>query len=66
MGEVVAGDICEITSGMELPGDGIIVEGFNVEADESAMTGEPDPMVKASIKKCEDLMNIVIEEGRAN
>jgi magnesium-transporting ATPase (P-type) len=51
---------------MELPGDGIVIEGFNVEADESAMTGETEPMQKASIMKCMDKMNEVIEEGRAN
>jgi len=51
---------------MELPGDGIVVEGFNVEADESAMTGEPDPMLKASIKKCDEKIGEIMEEGREN
>jgi len=66
LAEVVSGDICDISSGMELPGDGIVIEGFNVEADESAMTGETEPMQKASIIKCMDKMKEVIEEGRAN
>lgn len=66
LGEVVSGDICEISSGMELPGDGIVVEGFNVEADESAMTGEPDPMLKNSINKCLEKVAEIMEEGREN
>jgi magnesium-transporting ATPase (P-type) len=64
--QVVAGDICVIDSGMELPGDGIVIEGFDVEADESAMTGEPEPLAKNSIEKCFDKMTEIVEEGQAN
>lgn len=64
--EIVAGDVCDITSGMELPGDGIVIDGFNVEADESAMTGEPDGVLKASIFFCHNKMQEIIDEGRAN
>jgi magnesium-transporting ATPase (P-type) len=64
--QVVAGDICVIDAGMELPGDGIVIEGFDVEADESAMTGEPEPLPKNSIDKCFNKMTEIIEEGQAN
>lgn len=66
LAHVVTGDICDIRSGMELPGDGIVIEGFNIEADESAMTGEPMAMYKSSINSCYIKMQEIIDEGRAN
>ena len=39
--EIVVGDIVRLTVGDILEGDGVLVEGFNVEMDESALTGEP-------------------------
>jgi magnesium-transporting ATPase (P-type) len=32
---------------MEIPADGVILEGVEITTDESAMTGETDPMKKA-------------------
>jgi magnesium-transporting ATPase (P-type) len=37
---------------MEVPADGIIIEASDVTCDESAMTGEADPIKKESIKDC--------------
>ena len=49
---VEVGDLVEIKSGMENPGDAIVVSGFSISMDESSMTGESDAMVKDSLKNC--------------
>ncbi len=46
MGDVVVGDIILLKMGLEVPGDGIIIQGYSVSLDESSMTGETKPMVK--------------------
>ncbi|KAI8914912.1 hypothetical protein DFJ77DRAFT_463922 [Powellomyces hirtus] len=38
---LLVGDIAHIETGDVLPGDGVLVQGFNVETDESSLTGEP-------------------------
>ena len=37
---------------MEIPSDGFLIEGHELTMDESAMTGETDPIKKSSIKEC--------------
>lgn len=37
---------------MEVPSDGLLLEGVEITTDESAMTGETDPMKKAVLSKC--------------
>lgn len=37
---------------MEIPGDGILLQGFSVTIDESSMTGEPKTMNKECLEKC--------------
>eukprot|EP00392_Amoebophrya_sp_AT5.2_P004054 g4059.t1 len=39
--DLVVGDIVRLSIGDILEGDGLLVEGFDVETDESALTGEP-------------------------
>jgi P-type E1-E2 ATPase len=39
---IVVGDIIKIETGMNIPVDGIVLEGNGVLADESAMTGESE------------------------
>ena len=34
--------------GMEIPADGFIIEGYEITADESSLTGESDPIKKAN------------------
>lgn len=46
--EVVVGDIVHIRVGDEICADGICIESNDIEADESAMTGESDMMKKVS------------------
>jgi P-type E1-E2 ATPase len=46
------GDIIKIVNGMNIPVDGIVIEGVGVMSDESAMTGESDHLPKESLEKC--------------
>lgn len=46
-GEVVLDDIIELGPGDQVVVDGEIVEGENLEVDESLLTGEADPVTKA-------------------
>lgn len=66
LGDIVTGDVIQINSGMEIPGDGVIIEGFNIECDEAAMTGEPDARVKMSIRDCYTKYQEIKSDGREN
>jgi Ca2+-transporting ATPase len=44
--DIITGDIVEVQTGMVVPADGVLFSGYNVEADESAMTGEPHAIRK--------------------
>ncbi|CAK9225427.1 unnamed protein product [Sphagnum troendelagicum] len=44
--DLVAGDIVPLSLGGQVPADGIMVEGHSLSIDESAMTGESDPVMK--------------------
>ena len=50
--DLLVGDVVEITEGMEIPADAIILEANEVTTDESAMTGESDPIVKNTLGQC--------------
>ena len=39
-----------LKSGNEIPGDGILIQGYSLSADEASMTGETKPMNKASLE----------------
>lgn len=64
--DLVVGDLVQIQEGMEIPADGFVIEASDVTTDESAMTGETDPVKKDSLDKCIRKRNIVIEEGSRN
>ena len=49
---IVVGDIIKIETGMNIPVDGVVLEGSGVLSDESAMTGESLPLFKESLEKC--------------
>eukprot|EP00164_Ancoracysta_twista_P002311 GFYU01003055.1.p1 GENE.GFYU01003055.1~~GFYU01003055.1.p1 ORF type:complete len:980 (-),score=391.20 GFYU01003055.1:461-3400(-) len=53
--KITAGDIIKLATGDFVPADGILVKGFDLECDESSMTGESD-----AIKKNETTKNIMI------
>lgn len=38
--------------GMEIPADGLIIEGDNIFVDERALTEEIEPILKTNLKKC--------------
>jgi K+-transporting ATPase ATPase B chain len=45
--ELHAGDVCVVTAGQVIPGDGDVIEGVAV-VDESAVTGESAPVIRES------------------
>ena len=49
---VLVGDIVDITTGMEIPADGIVLEASDMTTDESAMTGQTDPIRKMVLRDC--------------
>ena len=48
----MTGDIVIIEDGMPIPADSYLLEGTDVETDESAMTGETDPVKKSPLHEC--------------
>ena len=52
VGEVVVGDVVIIRSGMEISGDGYVIEACMLEMDESSLTGESSSMKKDTIANC--------------
>ena len=48
---LLVGDVIQIVSGMTIPCDCILIKG-QAELDESAMTGEIDPLVKLPLQLC--------------
>lgn len=50
--DVQVGDVVIMKSGMENPGDAIVIDGFSIQVDESSMTGESKPMQKETLDSC--------------
>lgn len=50
--KVLTGDVVMLTEGMEIPADGFVLEANEVLCDESAMTGETEPLVKSALSEC--------------
>jgi Ca2+-transporting ATPase len=48
--DVVPGDLVIVSTGQSFPADGLIVAGANLQADESALTGEAMPVRKRPFK----------------
>lgn len=46
MSNVLVGDIVLLSEGMEIPADGYVIHADELTTDESAMTGETDPVKK--------------------
>lgn len=44
--QIFVGDVVEVQTGLVVPADGVLFQGFSVEADESNMTGEPQAVRK--------------------
>lgn len=50
--DIVVGDLILLQSGMEIQGDGVLIEANEVEIDESSMTGESEPQRKDILRRC--------------
>lgn len=44
--DLLVGDILELETGDKISADAILIHGSDVKVDESAMTGESDPITK--------------------
>ncbi|KAI8923659.1 hypothetical protein BC831DRAFT_403490 [Entophlyctis helioformis] len=38
---LLVGDVCLLQTGDVIPADGVLIQGFNIQTDESSLTGEP-------------------------
>jgi len=59
------GDIVQITYGMSIPVDGLVISGSQISADESAMTGESDELRKAPQAECMERLEESLKQQRA-
>jgi Ca2+ transporting ATPase len=50
--DLLVGDLMKLEEGMTIPVDCLLVSGNNISIDESAMTGEIDPVEKAHFVEC--------------
>lgn len=50
--EVVVGDLVVLKSGMDVIGDGVVIDASQVEIDESSMSGESEPQRKDILRRC--------------
>jgi magnesium-transporting ATPase (P-type) len=64
--KVLVGDIVILLEGMEIPADGYVLEASELSTDESAMTGETDPIKKTVISQCIAKRDELIAEGSKN
>eukprot|EP00227_Mantoniella_beaufortii_P012466 CAMPEP_0197604122 /NCGR_PEP_ID=MMETSP1326-20131121/40572_1 /TAXON_ID=1155430 /ORGANISM="Genus nov. species nov., Strain RCC2288" /LENGTH=1101 /DNA_ID=CAMNT_0043171735 /DNA_START=206 /DNA_END=3511 /DNA_ORIENTATION=+ len=62
-GDVLVGDLVELSAGDKVPADGIFVEGSKFKANEAAMTGEPLDITKDHSKDPFLLSGTSISEG---
>ena len=46
---LVVGDLVQVTAGQNIPADGVIVAGADLQAEESSLTGEAYPVSKAAL-----------------
>ncbi|MEI6532520.1 MAG: cation-translocating P-type ATPase [Candidatus Roizmanbacteria bacterium] len=59
--ELVPGDVVYLEEGVKVPADGIILEGLNLEINESTLTGESLPVLKG--KDDEVNMGTIVTKG---
>ena len=63
---IVSGDLIKIFEGMDIPADGYVIEGHELTTDESAMTGETDPIKKVMFSECLQKRDQIVAEGGKN
>lgn len=64
--DLLVGDVVQLNEGMEIPADGFLIEANEISTDESAMTGETDPIHKNIYEKCLKKQQEIIEHGEKN
>ena len=64
--DVLVGDLVHLKAGMEIAGDGILIEGFTLTVDESSMTGETRATSKNSLAKCLEKKHALEKQGIEN
>jgi len=64
--QILVGDVIKIFEGMGIPCDGYVIQSNELSSDESAMTGETDPIKKGNLHTCIDKRNELKESGEAN
>jgi len=62
-GTVVVGDIVIIEPGMEVAGDGYVIDASMVSIDESSLTGESELQKKAVLDRCLELAEKARQDG---
>lgn len=50
--DLLVGDLVVIREGMHLPADGVVFKASEMTTDESAMTGETEPIKKNTLQFC--------------
>lgn len=63
---LLVGDVVILNEGMEVPADGILIEASQVTTDESAMTGESDPIKKNTLAICLKKKQHLEQQGEKN
>lgn len=64
--DVMVGDVVMLREGMQVPADGLLVKNSEVICDESAMTGETDPLKKDTVAGCKAKRDQIMVEGGRN
>ena len=62
--DVVADDLVELRAGDQVPADGVVIDTDDLEVDESLLTGESDPVVKAPAEEVRSGSLVVAGHGR--
>lgn len=60
---VLVGDLVQIQEGMDISADGLVLQASELTCDESAMTGETEPLKKNTLSVCIKKRDELIQEG---
>lgn len=59
---ILVGDLIQLRAGMEVPGDGYILEAFSLQLDESSLTGESKVLVKECLAHCLNKKTVLLKK----
>ncbi|MDF3822913.1 cation-transporting P-type ATPase [Leptospira sp. 96542] len=60
---LVPGDLVEVKPGEYFPADGVLIDGGDLQADESTLTGESLPVIKRALLRCCPLPTKALDEN---